>query len=212
MTAVNAFLREETAYIFTDGQSYTRDGDLLGTVQKVEMFAHLPAVIAAHGQTLMRNAVCYRLGDACGSFDRLIGGVEQVMRETYQVFGVPDDVDGLLEFTIAGWSDERQRMELWSLADVDRPEVQAFTLHEVMAAIRPIDELLMAGLQTAGLDIETSDPVVLGLALTRLQRDREWGLLHNGRMIASVGSFVQMTTLTRDGIETRILERWEQAA
>jgi len=211
MTAVNALLRAQTAYIFTDGKIYTRDGDAKCAGSKVDILAHLPAVIAARGQADIRSAISYHAGEQFRSFDALLSGIAHLLRKTREGLGVPADAS-VLELWLAGWSHEREAMEIWTLSDADRPGVPAFDLHEVIAAINPLDDRLMRDIETCGLDIENGAPEALGLEITRMQRDRAWPVAHSGRMVESVGAFVQVTTLHRDRIETRILERWPREA
>lgn len=211
MTAVNAFLRGHSAYVFTDGRGYTRDGDPQGHTQKVEMIAHLPAVIAARGQSWIRSAMSFHCTEQFETFDGMLSGIVHLLRKTRDGLGVPRGAS-VLELTLAGWSHERDQAELWTVSDADRPGVPAFALHEIVANISPLDDLLMREVQAAGLDIEHGEPEALGLALLRLQRDRAWPVEHSGRMVESVGEFAQMTVIYRDRIETRILERWEDAA
>ncbi|MBR3190443.1 hypothetical protein [Bosea sp. (in: a-proteobacteria)] len=211
MTAVNAFIRGQKAYIFTDGRVYTRDGDPLGSSQKVEIMAHLPAVLTARGQTWIRSAMAFHCAEQFNSFDELLAGITHLLEKTREGLGVPRDAS-VLKLTLAGWSHEREQMELWTVSDADRPGVPAFHLHEIIANVSPLDDRLMRDAQAAGLDIENGEPEALGLAFLRMQRDRAWPVLHTGRMVEGIGVFAQMTVVHQDRIETRILERWEDAA
>jgi hypothetical protein len=109
------------------------------------------------------------------------------------------------EFVVAGWS-ESHGADAFTISRDDKGAWIVTDTGDVLMAPGDdsIQQAALAALPAGVTCAAEMDAARDGLAMVRAQRDAR--LLENGR--SAVGAFVQLTTVTRDGISTRILERW----
>lgn len=217
MSAMNAFLGADAVHIVTDGAAYNPSGQTLSVMQKVSILGHLPAIIATRGSCLLTQMAGSAASIGCKSFDALaedLGGFCKAIHETYAAYS---DANGepanyaRSDFLIAGWSDSRQRLETYAISNAEDGE---------FAAWRPSlftgDDYLISpdsdDLDWQGIEAEIGNfarcPEIAAVRLLEAQRR----LVVPGHESPPLGAFVQVTTLTREGISTRIVKRWPEAA
>lgn len=218
MSAMNAFLSADAVHVVTDGAAYDPSGKTLGVMQKVAILGHLPAVIATRGSCLLTQVAGSAASIGCRSFDALVadlGGFCKSIHGTYVAYSEANGASSNYarsDFLVAGWSEIRQRLETYAVSNAEGGEFEAwkpclFTGADYLISPDSDD------LNWQGIEAEIGDfakcPEVAAVRLL----DAQQRLTVPGHESPPVGAFVQLTTVTRDGIGTKILKRWpEQAA
>ncbi len=200
MTALNAWKAPGAVHLLTDGAAVGVRGDVLAIWPKVVALPHLSCVVAARGHADLSRVVATLAGtlpistfaDMVEAFPDLVSKAAAHIRS--------DGVQAMtLNVVLAGLDGETPRI---FLAEAEpAAAVWSLSVREVGAVMSPSDgsepgttsEALVAG---DGLSFDAARD---GVPLMERQRD----LAGNG-----VGAFVQLTTVTSDGISTRILHRW----
>ncbi|MBU4529769.1 MAG: hypothetical protein KUA43_08830 [Hoeflea sp.] len=208
MSAINVFLTDEAAHVFTDGAMYDLDagGKILGVCSKPLTLPHLNAVIASTGYIyvnyMLMGAIC---DSRVSSFDELkdhFGAiVKKASAEALKIPGMPKGL-GFFETVIAGWSERADRPQAYAMdrgfggLDASRP-MQTRKVYR-----KPDHPELPKTKRTEHVEAD-------GLSLMEDQRRLLFGS-HDapGLEAHAVGGFCQMTTVTRDGISMKILRRW----
>lgn len=141
-------------------------------------------------------------------------GIGEVVARVYRIWEPQkeDAAASLFELVVVGFSAARGRPEIFALFDYDRPDGAAFTPFPIGGLISPTDPAFEARLARQGINPRdgAADPLAVGLAVTCAQRDRRWRSA-GGLSMSGVGGFCQVTIVHPDRIETRILERWDDA-
>lgn len=162
---------------------------------KVFSVPHLSAAFALRGVSSMLLAVSLRLCDTFQSFDAMAEGAGDMLAGMFQPLPKPYPVEANTDLVLAGWSERRKRPEAYAAYsyDANGTGAPAFTVVPLepgmIAPHVPVDDL----------DMDSGD------FLHAVAKRQE--AAHPG----AIGGFWQETTIWRDRIETRILERWERA-
>lgn len=207
MTALNVFLDRDTAQVFSDGAFVGPDGRLAYVSSKIHVLPHIPAVIAARGANFWLTIAAGAL-ERFGSFDELTDNAVERLRTApreYRSSSIAGRLNEPAEFIIVGWSERDGAMRCFTIR---AGEWKLVPVTEGM--VSPGSPAMVAPLQAEGLDL-TADLRTIsedqGLALLRQQRlelSDEGGV----EPFRYVGCLAQLTTVTRDSVSTRILERW----
>lgn len=210
---MNAFLYPDEIHIVTDGAGYLQSGEIVHAMQKVAILGHLPAVIATRGSAVLTQLVAFSAALGATSFDQLADNVSAFCRGIHDAYIAQAQAYGRepefvrSDFIVAGWSEARQRMETYvvtsSAADEFKPwRAQLFTGTDCLFS--PDGD----GFDYEAIEAELGDfascPEVAAVRVLEAQR----ALKVPGHRDPPVGEFVQLTTLTRAGINTRIVKRW----
>lgn len=208
MTAVNVLIHENAAHLLTDGAGYDIEGTLLSPTTKVQMLPHLNAAVAGRGAAALPAIYAQALGSVSDSFDEAKGKAVQCLREVSPLFGL-HPTDGL-EVVVAGISEARGP-EAYAIFSHDRYGIEPYTIADFdMLGMTPgecVSEFLASLPNGAETDPNDIDPAVDGLRLLEMQRGTKVDSQIGNASV--VGCFAQLTTITRDGISTRILKRWD---
>jgi hypothetical protein len=199
--------------VWTDGASYLADGTLMTVSGKVEILAHLNAVVAARAPSLFLPLIAHHLGQAFDTFDAMVAGLSEAVQVGVALHSRIFDLCDLgadFDLIVVGWSNARGRCETWTLFSQDRGDAKAWTAHEMgPVMLAPYDgplgdRLALTDAQLAG----GLHPIDDGLRIIEAQR--AVAAPQGGRAQPShgVGAFAQMTLVGRDHIETRIMRRW----
>lgn len=217
MTALNTFVTPDAIHIATDGASWLPDGRIVHEGQKVAILAHLPAVIALRGPSLLIPSLVANVSANFTEFDGLAAAAPVLFRAVHDQYrtemekrGIADDTPRDSEFVLAGWSDERRRLEAYGLQSHDRYGREPWQPYEIRSGncnVAPSDSVLLEKVSAVDIEDLLSDPESVVLGIMELQREIPLEL-DDGRKMSVVGGFCQHTTLTRDGISTRIVKRW----
>lgn len=206
MTALNALVRSDRVHLMTDGAAYSPGGAIEGSMSKVHMLAHLPAALSFRGPVYFWTALVARLDvSGCRTFDELLGGIVDEVRMCLEI-GARMHGHAHVEVIVAGWSHERDQPECYlidSKAGGDlTPAPDGY--------FSPMEPDMGRRLSAGGWNLydEKNDARAL-LDLMRCQRAERFAIGH-GPEVAPLGVFAQHTVLTRDGIISRIVERWPE--
>jgi hypothetical protein len=166
--------------------------------------AGVPYVFAGVAQQFGHGGNPPRFDDVIGRFADIMGPVEKSGRQRF-----PDRFDGH-ELVIAGWSDKNHR-----------PEVYLEAGHGLGTAVARgvlyrADGPLLGGPVTdlgraVAVDPEAFDPERDGVPIFEAMRSMRLRLDETQPDTAvghGVGGFVELVTITRDGVEREIIHRW----
>lgn len=214
MTAMNAFLSPQAVHIATDGAAYSPDGRTVCSVQKVAILPQLPCVIATRGATCLLG-LAYESAERSASFDELAArvgsfcrGVARAYQAQAEAYGEPVAFERA-NFIVAGWSEERQRLETYAVTSHDDGELRAWTPSLFVgsdALVSPLNAEISLALDAieAELGDLAEQPEISAVRVMEAQR----AIRVEGFRDAPAGVFCQLTTLTRAAITTRVLKRW----
>ena len=214
MTAIAVIKTSSAAYMFTDGAALDAAGALQFSCSKVLILPHLKLAMAVRGNMHVGLGLMSSIGCRFGQFDELRPSIVAVLRElannTTLEFWKKQCGHGADRFdiTFAGWSD-KNGPECFFVTNVDRgiPSAPPWTyIPWEGAAALPADHHVSAILSE--VSEETFIPELDGIRLVGAQRKvlEPHGL--NGVPTCIVGSFIQLTTVTKSEISSRIIYRW----
>lgn len=207
MTAINVIKQKNAVHMITDGASWIFDGGFGPACCKAWPIAHLHAVVSGRGPRLGPLLLADFLNTAGRTYDEMKKNAATIVGELYACHGeslIANPFGPKAEFVIAGWSESVG------------PDAFVISLQEGAWAGQDAGAVMMApgdlGLQRAVLaampagvtDAESMDAARDGLAIVQAQRAAR--SIENGAPV--VGGFVQITTVTREAISTRILHSW----
>lgn len=218
MTALNCFVTTEAVHIATDGAGYLVDGSPCGQNQKVAILGHLPAVIAIRGPVALIHAVTAGVAPSFRDFDAMIAAAPDSFRSIHAAYVKTMEAGGhsafiprAVEFVIGGYSNERRQVEAYLLSSGAQGGLKPWTICQVPDdIISPMSDGVAAAIGNIASEVGApwQDPEAWALRLMEAQRAHKLPL-ENGHEVVAAGAFCQLTTLTRDGITTRVLKRWE---
>jgi hypothetical protein len=201
MSACNGFVTSTAAYLFTDAAVV--DGETFnvkGFINKVAIVPQCGAAVSATGNLMVHSVFASALADTqLNDFDDLISaGPDMVRKSIRQVaaLGVKNVFDGF-RIGIAGWS-PKANAPAFHCIEGDGPSFEMVSCTRFINPSRAheTDQSIL------GMKFDPRRPAESGLAIMTAQREKKFGP-HYG-----IGGWCQMTTLTRDSIETRVLKQW----
>jgi hypothetical protein len=221
MTAINALVVPDAAYMITDTAIYDGFAIVHGFSTKVTTLPHLGMAISTSGAHEQHDAVVRGLFEFM-SFDAFVDGGEVKLRELwddghFQLVG-PDDGRENFRLVVIGWSDRDKSPQLHVLCTEAQPDCEPFTLTAAPIAINPGEHPKV--LEEAGLTVDgnaVGEPEDWLCRLIDLQRSRRAGPrgtpctyeepdAENGSY--NIGGHAVLTKLTRHGIVQRVVRRW----
>lgn len=115
MSAVQIFLTDEAAVLFSDGVTYDNDnGNVITAITaKTHLLPHLSCVITSRGPTGFSEDLAPRLGRTFSSFEDLVDNLALSVEIAWE--NAPEEVRayGGVEIYAIGWSHERGRAEAY---------------------------------------------------------------------------------------------------
>lgn len=200
MTAVNVILRPHTAYLVTDGETQER-GFQVQPRGKVILFPHLRAALALRGYPPVLGSLLSIIGHRRASFDEAAEGLGEDLRAAWEPLVSALPVSGPQEAILVGFPEEAgSRPRCATTASHDGWGREPYSVAMCSAVLGPNDGSLAERL---GRDF--TDPAVPfvanadAIAIIDAQRQMPG---------SGVGGFVQLTTILRDSITTKVLHRW----
>lgn len=213
MTALNVFIEGTSAHLITDGLAHLPDGTT-AVVNKVGLLPNLPAAFAIRGTAFFIHSLRGAL-EGFADFDALVRGVVQRTKDAADQCAPLFEQSAFgrnFELALIGYSSSRGRPQAFTLANFPNHGAPAWTLVPIDdGLISPGDGSFFERLQVRGLlPCEDSFDVGRdGLEIMRLQR----GITAetppgSGRVAPVIGALAQLVSVSRDRVETRVLERW----
>ncbi len=210
MTTINIIVQSGGVHLLTDG---AKDGPRspLGYMShpKVQIFPHMNCAVAVSGSALFAGILNAMLPDAGRTFDDLRRGglLQGAQAILYDMSWVFEHSPKPVEFTayVAGL-DERGTPAAFVLSNSAQSGFAAWVPQDIGAFIfQPMSEAVLEGVSDAfgGQSPDDLDPERDGLRIMEIQRS-DPAVAHLCR------DFAQLTTITRDGITSRILRRWDE--
>ena len=193
MTAMNLILKSDAAHVLTDGAYCGPAGEICCVGSKAVAMPHGPAVYLGRGPLDVINAVAVAI-NLRPTFDAMSAALATVVKQIHLAASAdnPRGIDLSSDHLIAGWSDELQRFTARFSTTLPRLGHEEYTASELRGMAAPPTSVDLA---------DDLDPVHDGLRILREQR----GYSERG---STIGGHAQLTSVYRDRIETRILERW----
>jgi hypothetical protein len=222
MTAINVIRQASAVHILSDGVFCNPEGIICEIGPNVFAFPHLPAALAVRGPTLFMPFLVHRLGRECQSFDDLVARVVSVALEVH--ISIPmtlgfGDVKPDFDLVAIGWSSKKGKTESFIVTarqHTDRDELgnntwRLIELPDVVIA-PPVD---MAQVRLLNWKVpesaEAFQPDTDGIRLLEAQRLSQFPMnsqnSNEGRG-SLVGGFVQLTTVSANGVTSNVLRRW----
>ena len=220
MTAINIVCQPSCVHVLTDGAMYDAEGYVTGIGTKVFTVPAWPGLVACRGPAFATAVIGQELSWRYATFDSMVAGIENVLEDIvdeYTAFFPPE-----IELLLAGWSAERSRSEGYVIQTCAAPITEE-QLSELRAAgqtpivPQPYELRRLPDAVTApvvgheigcaagymGIDVNaTPDRVIetMRLVLECQRHQYEDGYF--------VGGHAELTTVTPDGIQQRVLDRW----
>lgn len=209
MSAINLILQHNSSHLITDGAAYRHDGTMLCAATKAWPLPHLCAAVATRGPMMFGPVLIGLLCLAASTFDQLQASIADVSREAFVSFrgllsgDVPDDFD----IVVAGIS-ETNGPTGFIVGNHTRYGFDPWTVTRLEGlCMTPSSGELVTHVQREFADrsVDDLDPAAAGLHILELQHAAQ---LQPDSQFPHVGAFAQITSVTADRIETRILRRW----
>lgn len=212
MTATNVLIKSDAAYLYADAAYYNADGAIQHITSKIVVLPHLSCAIAFRGAAVFKSLVTDVIGASATSFDDLRSGIGPLLRDCAAIYSdliERCETGDEIEVLVAGISesegpsaylvnsDGRYGQDPWAVLSVE-----GFTwLPNTPEMLTSVKERLPAR-------ADQIDPIVHGRMVMQMQR--ETPVLHEfaGSELSTIGGFVQMVTVTKDQISTRVIHRW----
>lgn len=227
MTAINIIHQTDRIHIMSDAVWYAPDGVVKRLAPKVHLLPHVVSVIASRGggsqlANMFVEFIC-KGETPVSDFDELVvvGGmavekIHSMMASNGLFFDDSPDMD----LIFCGWSPQKRAFESYVIPTAhrdgfDEAGVKPFVPNRLPEiAIVPVPgaaEFTAAG-WTEPESADSFDPMTHGVRLMEAQRlvvgPMDNGAGKNGVMGHGVGGFLQLTTITRDEIASRVIHRW----
>jgi hypothetical protein len=201
MTALNVVCLADSVHLVSDGAACDGDGRLAALFHKVTPLPHLNLAIGVRGVRAAAIMAVDTISVGATSYDDLRSRVAKILKDylgpVAPAWEKQLGQDALkFEVVVAGWSESRGPAAfVMATSDLnDAHGLPAWTPVDVPGAyFSPSNEQLSADF--ARIQLSFDDATAVELVRRQRAMDR-------------VGSFVQLTTVRREGIETRILKRW----
>jgi hypothetical protein len=212
MTLLNVFVTSDAAHLATDGAHYGLDGRLHSIGQKVLTLPHLSCAVAMRGPSFVLPNLAAGMG-SFGTFDELVAVFPEFLKEALDALGplfAKSPFDRRLETVLAGWSHDYDRPQAYVLATHGGVGLPPWEMVDAGVWLTPADPSLITRLHAIGVDIDSLDfdPELDGLAVAHQQRCRRWDIAQTGQPIVCIGGFLQLTSVAKDTITSRIVHRW----
>lgn len=223
MSALAILRAEELVVIASDGAAYDgQTGNLMAVVSKVAVMPEWSCIFANRGmggataamQAELRHlAAC---GEPINEFDDVLDRFPALAEQMHlRALAMPGAPTAHFSFLIGGFSERRRRMESYTVRTRpvgDRPPFALVGLPEIHLAPFPsLEAAAQAGITRPqelqpGHETVAEDYAVRAVAACRL--DRETDDAEGAAGIHYVGGFLQLTTLYRGEVHSRIVHRW----
>ncbi len=204
MTAVNVILRPAAAFVVTDGER-RHGGQVVQPAPKVLPLPHLNAALATRGDSLMLTTMYGIITGRRATFEDAAANLGQDLADAVAGLSKALPLIAGCDVVLAGWPETRRGPECWMASDHGRYGIEAFKPASLEGLTMP-DDGSLAGRLGAFRPLDRSgpfEPETNATAIIDAQRQMRG---------SGVGGFVQLTTILRDSITTKVLHRWAEDA
>jgi hypothetical protein len=226
MAAINVIRQRQAVHVISDGVFCDSAGIVCEIGPNAFALPHLPAALAIRGSTHLMPFLVHRLSRECRSLEDLLAKIVRAAREVHlsfpMAFGTFEygAVEPDFDLVIAGWSKSRGVAASYLVSSRDRVVAPAVTadawqvleLPEVLIA-PPVGENYVT---SSGWKVPDSAeafrpdtdglPLLQAQRLSRLELDsRRFGKPDYAHV---VGGFIQVTSVTPQGVNSEILHWW----
>ena len=212
MTAVAAILTDKAAHLISDGAVINPDGTVAGFVAKQVVLPHLSAVLCLRG---MREFIPHvanivgltdRLGPA--GFDQLREIAPFLLRKFSEGLSQAAQyrgASGLFDVFVAGIS-EAQGPAAYLISNHDGHRLEPFDVFDIAEGVCiPDDDAALEAARKA--IVLGADPAAVSTGLLEAMRRVKVADVHE-RTTCQAGGFGQLTTVTAEGMTTRVVCTW----
>lgn len=215
MSLCNIIKEPDAIHIYSDSAVYGPTGQVTGFAPKTFLLPGIGAMVVA-GDLVVASALALDAMVAPDGFDGVLDRLPDYMTKVFDSLAAnggsytPQPTVAHL----AGWSQRRERLGMWSAAVGETGHHQSGEAFEIVSDIlvSPVSSELVTRLENAGLvdddgmRAETPDQ---WFAVAQEQRACAFAYEFAGNApIHMVGGFLQHTVVTRDGLSTRVVHRW----
>lgn len=212
MTAINTFVRESGVYFVVDGATYlpaiAGNPAKTGRMTKVQHLPWLGAAFAITGPATAAVFINPMIGDSHAStFDGFLAEFPQLLKngvEEFKKHGQQKVIDPA-EIVVAGWSDKNERYEAYAIATYGHNQHAPYTLRPVTKYMRPYPST------ATWATFEPEHAERDGMRILDLQR-ASCRNSTDGDLTGAIGGFAQLAHLTRDGMTSKLIGVFEDAA
>lgn len=205
MTAINVIKQSDSVHMLTDGAT-CRDGSrYAASTCKAFPVPHLNAVIATSGSLMWSPLILSNLLLSVTTYDELKQWAPTLLHkavvEASHVFSGEGTPEVLL--VVAGIS-ETTGPDAFSVTTCERIAEPWVALTHGDCSLWPSTPEIQAEFHEAYGDVTSGDdldPARWGVRAIEMQRKHPEAI---------IGGFVQLTSVTREGITTRIVHRWDE--
>lgn len=211
MTAVAILRTADGIVVASDGIAYEAEtGNVAGFTSKVILAPEWSAVIAYRGAGGFGQMLRSRLGVEVMNFDTMLAQLPSVALPLWLEYRFSYQEDCHFSLLIGGWSDARQRYETYVLRServtFDDGVQEPFTLTPLPSAYLAPTPTTALMRDFGVLEAVARDPIAGAVRAVCAARRLENAPGEAARF--AVGGFVQLTVLTRDAVESRVVHRW----
>lgn len=212
MTAVNAFIGRDRAFMLTDASMYTAQGVIMGFGQKAVAIPTIRAAIASRGVQKVTALLAMELS-LFPSFDALLENAEFALRRYHEQnllalsgYGKQD-----INIVVIGWSEEADAPKGFCF-DSTSDTFEVF--EDYMAGPVPDDEenynlLTIKCRPKADVPVWAFDPIKHGIPYMEAQRRMKIRISDlMDEPISIVGGNILLTEITREGVSQRVIHHW----
>ena len=206
MSALNVFAGRTRADIWTDAAHLTPDGVVRKISSKAFVLGGLPAILTVSGPSDLGILAHLALFDRFDTVDALMDGAVGALQEHTPLC---DPARGVV-IVLSGYSIPHGLVRTAAMhTSGGIPGLDAWQFGEPTRWLMPNPPALMPDLATRGLDVLKADPIDDDDALMIMRAQRELRFdFPEAPGVQAVGGFAQCTSVTSDGVSTRVVERW----
>lgn len=211
MSVVNIIHTPEAVHLFSDGGLFSSDGSVSAILSKAYCLPHLNAVISSRGSCYFANQLVLTINRTFSSFEALVADLPELFRAQYEKHeAVIAEAGAAFELWFIGWSHERGGPESYAISSHGLTARQ----HGVDAVPWEIVRLGSCSIVPCDVDFgrrlaarSTNTQEELGIAIAECQRQLR-GKNPFGHEITGLAGFIQQSTVSQNGIFTKILKRF----
>jgi hypothetical protein len=225
MTAINVVRQKRAVHIISDGVVCDHNGIVCEIGPNAFALPHLPAALAIRGASHFMPFLSHRLSRECHSFDDLLIKIVRAAQEVHMSFPMAlgnlgfGSIEPDFDLVAVGWSNSRAAPTGYLVSSHDRVVARGLTanawqlieLPDVLIAPPIAEHQITATGWQVPYSADSFRPDIDGLALLKAQRlsrraaDASFGARG---YVYVVGGFVQVTSVSSNGVNSEIVHRW----